>query len=434
MSDRAAILGALRALLPTGPALPREPSSPFGALIDVHAAELALVTSRAERLLEEADPRATQELFEEWERLAGLPDDCQPIERFRRDSLAWWFDGTGTLRQAAAGELRRPPLGRPSGPPLIEPRRINLVRNPRAEGAAVGSPGTAPTFWAFGGGGGASVQIVGLGTDLGVPYVDFRITGPAGAGRFAVVQFESSTSTPAAPGEIFAASHYVALRQVVSGGIGLHQAAIAEFTAGGAYLGETRTTAPPPSAALARAVHVAAVANASAARVQSTFVCELSTAATDVTIRLALPQLERGASASSPILPAIGTPISTVREADEYSVAGIAERRARVLARLTQRPGQSRAFFIGLAASLGATPATITEYRQTDVEAGCETPLLGEDWVHAWQMNLPGSAAVSLADCEDGCELPLAQRSSSSIECVLRDFAPAHTTLLFAYA
>jgi uncharacterized protein YmfQ (DUF2313 family) len=434
MSDRAAILGALRALLPTGAALPREPSSPFGALIDVHAAELALVTSRAERLLEEADPRATQELFEEWERLAGLPDDCQPIERFRRDSLAWWFDGTGTLRQAAAGELRRPPLGRPSDPPLIEPRRINLVRNPRAEGAAVGSPGTAPTFWAFGGGGGASVQIVGVGSDRGVPYVDFRLTGPAGSGRFALVQFETATSTPVTPGDVLAGSYYAALVAVAAGGIDIHQIGFSEFTAGGTYLGETRSTVPLPSAAWQRPVHVNPIANAGAQRVLLQLTVGLSTAATDVTIRLALPQLERGGSASSPILPAIGTPISTVREADEYSVAGIAERRARVLARLTQRPGQSRAFFIGLAASLGATPATITEYRQTDVEAGCETPLLGEDWVHAWQMNLPGSAAVSLADCEDGCELPLAQWSSSSIECVLRDFAPAHTTLLFAYA
>lgn len=433
MSDRLAFRDAMLALLPPGPALPRDPAAPFVRVVEAMAAELALLRGRARVLLDEADPTATQELFGEWEALVGLPDDCQPIERFSRASQAWWFDGTGRLRRALPGELRRPPSGRPSDPALVEPARVNLVRNPRAEGAAVGSPGTPPTFWAFGGGGGASVQIVGLGTDRDVPYVDFRITSTAGAGRFVVVQFEASTSVPATPGETLTASHYIALREVVSGGIALHQAALAEFTAGGTYLGESRSNAALPSAELARAVHVATVANATAARVQSTFVCEMSTVASDLTIRLALPQLERGSSVTSPILPEVGVPLASSRAADELSVASLAERRARVVSRLTQRPGQSRAYFIGLAASLGVA-ATITEFAETSCEAGCEEPVYGPDWRHAWRMNLPSLGAGTLATCQDTVETPLAQWAASPIECLIRRLAPAQTIPLFAYA
>lgn len=68
-------LQQLQALLPQGPAWPRE-ASPVTRLLDGLAQELARVEGRALTLLEEADPRTTAELFADWERVAGLPDDC----------------------------------------------------------------------------------------------------------------------------------------------------------------------------------------------------------------------------------------------------------------------------------------------------------------------------------------------------------------------
>ena len=69
-------LRQLQALLPPGPAWSKDDSAiitrTFGAL----AAELARVDDRAWDMLDEADPRSTNELFTDWERVAGLPDAC----------------------------------------------------------------------------------------------------------------------------------------------------------------------------------------------------------------------------------------------------------------------------------------------------------------------------------------------------------------------
>lgn len=69
-------LGQLQALLPPGPAWPRDADAPLTRLLDALSVELARVDGQAWRLVEEADPRTTAELFLDWERIAGLPDAC----------------------------------------------------------------------------------------------------------------------------------------------------------------------------------------------------------------------------------------------------------------------------------------------------------------------------------------------------------------------
>lgn len=70
---------ALAALLPTGPAWTREPSSTLMKLVGGLAGVFGYVDSRAGDLLErETDPRITQELLTDWERNWGLPDECFP--------------------------------------------------------------------------------------------------------------------------------------------------------------------------------------------------------------------------------------------------------------------------------------------------------------------------------------------------------------------
>jgi uncharacterized protein YmfQ (DUF2313 family) len=68
-------LQQLQALLPRGPAWPRE-ASPSTRLFNGLAQELARVEGRALALVDEADPRTTAELFADWERVTGLPDAC----------------------------------------------------------------------------------------------------------------------------------------------------------------------------------------------------------------------------------------------------------------------------------------------------------------------------------------------------------------------
>ena len=69
-------LHQLQALLPHGPAWPRDDTAALSRLLAALATELARVDGRAMQLVEEADPRTVAELFADWERVTGLPDAC----------------------------------------------------------------------------------------------------------------------------------------------------------------------------------------------------------------------------------------------------------------------------------------------------------------------------------------------------------------------
>ncbi|MDO9235956.1 MAG: DUF2313 domain-containing protein [Aquabacterium sp.] len=85
-------LRQLQALLPPGPAWPKDDAASLTRLLTSLAQELARVDGRALQLVEEADPRATAELFADWERVAGLPDAC---------AVAFGGDQTVAQRRAA---------------------------------------------------------------------------------------------------------------------------------------------------------------------------------------------------------------------------------------------------------------------------------------------------------------------------------------------
>jgi len=71
---------------------------------------------------------------------------------------------------------------------LVEESRTNLVTNSSAVGAATGTPGTLPTGWgSIGGATGLTSQISGIGTEDGIPYVDFRFFGTTGSNFLAIV-------------------------------------------------------------------------------------------------------------------------------------------------------------------------------------------------------------------------------------------------------
>lgn len=67
-------------LLPPGPAWPRDDSQ-SSRWADGLSQELARLDARADVLVEEADPRTTSELLADWERVAGLPDCCAPLDQ-----------------------------------------------------------------------------------------------------------------------------------------------------------------------------------------------------------------------------------------------------------------------------------------------------------------------------------------------------------------
>lgn len=88
----------LAALQPPGRALPAEASSDWQQLLTALADELARIDARGDDLVDESDPRSTNELLPDWERVAGLPDPCVPVGqslRRRRDALVGRLTGTG---------------------------------------------------------------------------------------------------------------------------------------------------------------------------------------------------------------------------------------------------------------------------------------------------------------------------------------------------
>jgi uncharacterized protein YmfQ (DUF2313 family) len=114
----------------------------------------------------------------------------------------------------------------------------------------------------------------------------------------------------------------------------------------------------------------------------------------------------------------------------------VQERRDWLLTRLTSVGGQSKAYFIGLAASLGTT-ITITEFQPW----GCSLGQTGRDQIDGtgavflhWQVNMPSPPAylfqVGLSQCGGD---PLGYCRTGMIEALFARYKPVQTTLTFHY-
>ena len=119
----------------------------------------------------------------------------------------------------------------------------------------------------------------------------------------------------------------------------------------------------------------------------------------------------------------------------------IAERRAAVQSRITGIGGQTREYFVNLAATLGFA-ITIDEFRPFRVgQARVGERLYGEEWAHVWRVNVQPAAV------DDGLGLTiryfrvgqsrvgerLVGFGSLDLECIIRRAAPAHSIVIFAY-
>jgi hypothetical protein len=315
---------------------------------------------------------------------------------------------------------------------LVEAAATNSVANARAGGAVVGTPGTLPTGFTIAGAPLALAEITFVGIEDGLPCVELRIAGTLGAAGDVDIAFTTTTATPALLNDVFTGSFFWRL---ISGTVPTNwRMRFEEYASGGALLvGNQVDLSPATNAALRgqRASSAYTVANASAAFLRHVMRLRFAAGAVNTTLRIAVPQLERGSVATSPILNPVGAPAATTRAADQRYVATVAERRARVLARLIEKFEPTPAAIIGLAARLGDT-VTLTEFRPYDCEDDCEALLLDEPWAHAFQV-AGGAQLVVEFTCEDGCETPLSQWRTGAYECAIRRFAPAHTVPIFSY-
>lgn len=109
----------------------------------------------------------------------------------------------------------------------------------------------------------------------------------------------------------------------------------------------------------------------------------------------------------------------------------LAERMAAAVAKVQERGGQSREYFIGVAAALGYA-ITIEEHDAYSCISACNEPICDEAWRYAWVVRAP-ETTVRWFTCVSGCSDPLSSWGNLLLECVLNRLKPAHTHLIFAY-
>ena len=247
-----------------------------------------------------------------------------PRITFIRASTGTYVDERGILQTAPVNVARfdhNPTTGESLGL-LVEEPRTNSIRNNTMVGAVAGTPGTIPTNWSdVPTSNGLNRQIVGIGTQNGITYIDIRYSGTATAAASITIQPELGSVTVAATGQSWTASSWLALVGGSTSGLTVVQR-ITGRTAAGGFL-EFTSTSVSLSSTLTRYVASITMANALTLRVSSDI--DINTkaagAAIDITLRIGLPQLEQGAFATSPILT---TTAAATRSADVASITGTA--------------------------------------------------------------------------------------------------------------
>lgn len=111
----------------------------------------------------------------------------------------------------------------------------------------------------------------------------------------------------------------------------------------------------------------------------------------------------------------------------------VAARNAQVLARFTGLGGQSAAYYISYAATLGYA-ITITEFAPARVgQSRVGQPLCGPAWAFAWQINAPLNTVIRSRVGTARAGNPLASWGNAVLQCELTEIIPAHTIPIFAY-
>jgi uncharacterized protein YmfQ (DUF2313 family) len=108
-------------------------------------------------------------------------------------------------------------------------------------------------------------------------------------------------------------------------------------------------------------------------------------------------------------------------------------RRNALLTKLTSTGGQSSAYFIELAASLGYT-VTIEEFRPFRAGVSVAGDLLTNGpWVHTWLIRAPEASITEFRAGLSAAGERLRTWGNDALECKINQLKPAHTVALFAY-
>ncbi|HVB67991.1 MAG TPA: putative phage tail protein [Acetobacteraceae bacterium] len=110
----------------------------------------------------------------------------------------------------------------------------------------------------------------------------------------------------------------------------------------------------------------------------------------------------------------------------------IEQEQAQVVARLVGRGGASVPYFIQFAANLGYA-ITITLFKPFRFGDPFGTPLYGDAWAFAWQVNAPAFTVNYFQFGRSRMGEPFASWGNTALQCEMQRLAPAHTTVFFSY-
>lgn len=218
------------------------------------------------------------------------------LETLRSDAGLFNLDAPLPLRYS------RPPYYYIDGSEIT-----NYIRNNTMVGALPGTPGTLPTNWSSFIGGGLAQQIIGIGQETNLQYIDWRVFGTASSASGSAIYFETNTGVPALNGQQWNTSAYLRLVGGSLANIGIMRFFLDERTADGSTsVYDNYGVALAPTAfslstqrfnvgfTLAGGVTVGRI-------VPSLELTYASGAVVDVTVRIGLPQLETGLIMHNPV-------------------------------------------------------------------------------------------------------------------------------------
>jgi hypothetical protein len=238
------------------------------------------------------------------------------------------FVGSDGFVQRATTNVPRfdhDPLSRQSLGLLSEVERTNSIRNNTMVGAVAGTPGTVPTNWAVNASAnGITREIIGTGIEDGINYLDLRYfgTNTAGSNYFNSVTFQEPGAL-AAQSQTWTQSCYLRLISGAVSGPGFASSlALVLFGAPSFNDNSSASIASVTGAKLSsqRFTTTRTFANATTTAASPRIVFTVAIDGTiDFTLRIGLPQLEQGATASTPIPT---TTAAVTRTADSAVIDG----------------------------------------------------------------------------------------------------------------
>jgi hypothetical protein len=199
---------------------------------------------------------------------------------------------------------------------LLEPQRTNSIRNSTMVGAVAGSPGTLPTNY-----GeylsGLTRTVAGIGTENGVPYIDLRFNGTA-SDTIILINFETTSGISALNGQNWSSSFYV--KTIATSQPPLKYSLRSTQRSSGSNVGSF-VLEFTPTTTLARYTQTFTTNNATITHIQPYISFDLTIGQTyDFTIRIAAPQMELGAYATT-FIPT--TTAAVTRLADNFTRSNI---------------------------------------------------------------------------------------------------------------